>query len=129
MCAAADSYAVYDFKKFDAYTKGEKGKYAYKVLEAGASDDEPAKFAIIYAICGKAFKPDASKLNTDKAKVIADMKSCNDLATDATTKGNMYLLKDGKCVQSFHYADFKATIEQQEDKSISQKWDMTYTST
>ena len=40
----------------------------------------------------------------------------------------MYLLKDGKCVQSFKNGDFNATVEDIKGK-VNSKWELAYTST
>lgn len=57
------------------------------------------------------------------------------------THGNMYLVRDGACVQSFLDADFNATVEQVGNDTAAdatstipivngsrQEWDLTYTS-
>ena len=73
---------------------------------------------MIFSICGSNFKPDAAKINSDAKVTIKDEESCKKLANNLDTIGNMYLLKDGACVQSFHYAEFDATVESQDDGKI-----------
>ena len=79
VCAAIDQYAVFDFKRLEKFTIGKK-KQAYQVLEPGASEDDPAKLALIYQVCGTPFTPDASKVNTKATNIISDEASCKALA-------------------------------------------------
>ena len=41
----------------------------------------------------------------------------------------MYLLADGACVQSFKNAEFDATLEEKDDGTLGQTWELSYTST
>lgn len=76
-------------------------------------------------------------MNTDKP-VITNAASCNALGTNSDTDGNMYLVVNGACVQSFKDADFKSTVEKIKTstaddikgatKGFKQEWDLTYTS-
>ena len=59
-------------------------------------------------------KPDPAKINSDKATTIVGTK-CDDMAGMADTKGNMYLLKNGQCVQSFSSGELDAVIEDTEE--------------
>jgi hypothetical protein len=67
---------------------------------------------LLYKVCGGAFTPDAAK--TSKSDLIASGEAtCKTMAEDDSTKGNVYLVKEGKCVQSFNGADFKAEVTEQ----------------
>jgi hypothetical protein len=81
---------------------------------------------MVWDVCGKSFSPQASKINGD-AK-ITDAASCTTFAEDKEKRGNMYVVKDGKCVQSFKYGEFEAEVEQQETGKPKQKWELKYTS-
>jgi len=58
------------------------------------------------------------------------------MATTSSTKGNMYVVKDGKCVQSFWNGQFSATVEKKEPNAdgtvdavpMKQEWTLVYTS-
>lgn len=110
VCAAVDEYALFDFAKLHGLGTSKKKPQAYQVLLAGG-DGEPAKLALVYSICGSSFKPEAEKINSDET-TITDADSCSKMGANTDTLGNMYLLKDGACVQSFKNADFDATVEQ-----------------
>jgi hypothetical protein len=49
-------------------------------LEPGATDDDPAKLALIYQVCGSPFTPDAAKVNSKATAIITDDASCKALA-------------------------------------------------
>lgn len=68
-------------------------------------------------------------MNTEAAQAITDAESCSKLAGNADTIGNMYLLADGACVQSFKNAEFDATLEEKDDGTLGQTWELSYTST
>ena len=73
-------------------------------------------YALVYAICGESFEPDKDKINAKAGVVtISDEDSCSKMASHSDTKGNMYLLKDGACVQSFKFADFDAELAAGDD--------------
>ena len=104
VCTAIDDYAIFDFKKLDAETRGNvKDKtQAYLTIEPGNSAGKDAdKLGLVFKLCGDLGKPDAAKINTENENVIKNKESCDNMAGLTTSKGNMYLLDNGKCVQSF----------------------------
>lgn len=67
---------------------------------------------MVSKVCGTSyFTPKTDKLVPAAAGAIADEEGCRKMAETEDTKGNMFLLKDGKCVQSFSKGEFDATVE------------------
>lgn len=128
VCQAFDSYALFDFNKLSKYNVDAAKPDAVHVL---SPDDGTTTWGyLVYKVCGGAFEPKVENLNTD-LDVITDLESCKKMFDNGDTKGNVYLVKDGACIQSFNNAEFSAEVEVQEDasKPMKQEWELEYKST
>ena len=124
-CLAMDDYALFSFKKMKALGKPTKDKpYVAYVIS------KEFKTSMIWAVCGSEFEPKAGKISPDDSLITDGFASCKKLAANRDTKGNVYLVKDGKCVQSFKYGKFQAKVTPAdgEGKKPKQSWDLQYTS-
>lgn len=135
MCQAFDQYALFNLQKFNGLGKGDASmSYRYKEIKAGAAG-KPAALAMVYRICDGNFKSSAQELKKVNApkntKIVAAGKesTCENIYKKSETEGNIYLVKDGECIQSFSGGKFAAKIGK-DDKTgdVTQEWTLKYTS-
>lgn len=126
VCQAYDDYALFDFNKLSKMKNPTAAKpYSAIIL------NKDAKIALIWDVCGMPFVPEKDKLIGDDLTdyVTDDFASCKALGEKDETKGNVYVVKGGKCAYSLKYGKFDADIKPAEDdKKPKQKWELEYSS-